>query len=711
MEVKKGTKAFWLFFYGQPFEDGVRTTLAVLLPALILSYFNLFLTGLTISLGAACVSLTDTPGPIIHRRNTMLFCLFFIFIVAAVTGFAQSSMLFMGIEVVFFTFFFSMYTVYGMRAAMVGNAALLTMVLTMDKPGEAGRVVVDSLLILCGGLWYMLMSLVAYKVRPYRTAQRALGESIRELSSFLSIKANFYNTETHLDEEYKKLLAQQIIVTEKQDNVRELLFKTRQIVEESTPEGRRLVLAFINTVDLFEDITAAYYNYHLLRQTYSHTGILNDIYRLAKELADELDKVGIAIYTNRSFYIQTNYENKLLDIKKKIDALKETSSATSHLVLKKMLVNIRKIILRNTDLMRYFSDTPEPIKESKAATHTLFVGHQSLDPKIFWNNFNYSSSVFRHALRVALACLVGYIIAKSFAKGYHSYWILMTVIFMLKPTFSLTKQRNTERIIGTLTGGFIGFVLLSLHPPEKLLFGIMVLLMIATYSLQRVKYLASIICMTPFILILFNFMGTGFVGLLQERIIDTIIGCFIAVLAGYLLFPDWESEQLTNHLQKTLEANTLYLQKIVEALEGKNIVLTDYKLTRKEAYINSANLSAAFQRMLSEPKSKQKNKNETHQFVVLNHILFSNLASVAASVINKPIRHSEQNLRTAKKTLSVLSECGQLLGLNMTHQVPHLHQEEEKFEQAEDLLLKDQLDFIHKLSLDIKKTIAAIVAA
>lgn len=712
--MRKQQKEFKLFFYGQPFEDGLRITIAILLPSLLLSYADLFELGLTISVGAACVSLTDTPGPIIHRKNTMLFCLVFIFAVAVVTGFARHSQLLMGIVVCVLSFFFSMFTVYGMRAAMVGNAALLTMVLTMDKPIEPLTVLEHSLFLAGGGFWYMVISLLAYRIRPYRMAQRSLGESIRELAQYLSIKADFYNVDTDLNEDYKKLLAQQIIVTEKQDSTREVLFKTRQIVEESTPEGRRLVLAFIHAVDLFEDVTASYYDYRLLRQQYGNSEILNSIYTLAKNIARDLDRTGIAIYANANYSIKHDYTESLSEIKKRIDAFKEISSGSSNLVLKKMLVNVRKIVQRVTDLQRYFYETPEKPKENKADTHTLFVGHQSLDPKIFSSNFTFSSSVFRHALRVCIACGFGFLIAKSFAKGHHSYWIIMTIIFMLKPSFSLTRQRNIERITGTLVGGIIGFVILSLHLPSKLLFGIMVVLMVATYSLQRIKYLVSIVCMTPFILILFNFLGLNFRGLLQERVLDTGIGCFIALLAGYLLFPDWESKQLKNFLQQMLKANTSYLEKLVEGLEGKNISVTEYKLLRKGVYINSANLSAAFERMLSEPASTQKNKNEIHQFVVLNHILFSNIAAMAASIFGKgKVEFPAKILRLANKSLSALNESLEILGEKdetLNHHMPQSKQESIEDTSPDTILLGEQLEFIHKISLDIKKTTAAIIS-
>ena len=711
--MKEQREEVKLFFFSQSLADGLRTTLAVLLPALISWYFNFFDLGMTVSLGALCASLVDAPGPIIHRRNTILFCLLFLFIVVFSTAYARLNIYWMGLEIVFFSFFFSMFTVYGLRAVMVGNAALLAMVLTMDRPIESSQVMWYSLLIVSGGVWYLLISLLAHHIRPYRTAQRALGESIRELSHYLSVKADFYDVRTDLSEDYTKLIAQQIVVSEKQDTVREILFKTRQIVNESTNVGRKLVLAFIDTVDLFENITASYYDYESLRNQYGTTGILERIHTIAKQLATELNKTGIAIFTNTPYIKKMDYDVILKELKTEIDNKQKESEKDTNLVLKKMLVNIRRIMQSHNDLLRYFDLNPSDGSKRSSNTHSLFVRHQSLDPKIFWSNLNFNSSAFRHALRVAIACITGFAISKLISYGYHSYWILMTIAFMLKPAYSLTRQRNIERVTGTLIGGLIGFVLLIIKLPNGILFGIMVLLMIATYSFQRIKYLVSVICMTPFLLILFHFLGSEFIGLLQERLIDTGIGCVIALLAGYLLFPSWEAEGLKTYLEEMLEANAAYLKKIVDGLSGNKISITQYKLARKEVYISSGNLSAAFQRMLSEPASKQKNKNEIHHFVVLNHTLFSNVASIAAVLLSKePTRHSEDIIRTARKAYHVLLDILQKLEVQLPENLIHTNTEVEVGKEAikVDDSMKEQLEFIYKLTVDIKKITAKIIS-
>src|SRR5207248_1050717 len=62
---------------------------------------------------------------------------------------------------------------------------------------------------------------------------------------------------------------------------------------------------------------------------------------------------------------------------------------------------------------------------------------------------------------------------------------------------------------------------------------------------------------------------------------------------------------------------------------------TLYKISRKNAFVALANLSDAFSCMMAEPKNKQKNIQQLHQFVVLNHMLTSHIATLSYYV--KPL--------------------------------------------------------------------------
>ena len=62
------------FFYSQYFSDGLRLAFGTVVPALVFSAFGDLRTGIIVSVGAMAVGLSDSPGPLHHRRNGMLFC-------------------------------------------------------------------------------------------------------------------------------------------------------------------------------------------------------------------------------------------------------------------------------------------------------------------------------------------------------------------------------------------------------------------------------------------------------------------------------------------------------------------------------------------------------------------------------------------------------------------------------------------------------------
>ena len=155
--------------------------------------------------------------------------------VAVITGFARMNVFTLGAEIVAFAFIFSMLTVYGNRAASIGTSCLLIMVLMMDRALAPSEVLGYSATILAGGVWYMLMSIAFFSIRPYRAAQQALGESLLEISKFLRLKANFYLPGIDIDENYHKVISQQIHVSHNQDSVRELLFKSCLLYTSPSP--------------------------------------------------------------------------------------------------------------------------------------------------------------------------------------------------------------------------------------------------------------------------------------------------------------------------------------------------------------------------------------------------------------------------------------------------------------------------------------------
>lgn len=702
------------FLSSQYFSNGLRTTLAILLPSLLGAQVGQLPTGMALSLGAMSVSVSDAPGPLLHRRNAMLVTVLLSGLVALTTGFARLNPYVLGGEIGLFSFFFSMFAVYGNRATSVGTAALLIMILILDRPLSAAGVVRESGLIVAGGFWYTAISLLATRLQPYRPAQQALGRCIHEMAKLVAIKADFYTPSTDLDANYRRLLAQQVAVSEQQDAVREILFKSRLFVTESTPTGRLLVLMFVDTVDLYEQVIALYYDYATIRERFGRSGVLNRIADLIRRLSVDLDHIGLVVQSPVPLPKPPDVTAALNRLRREIDALGGPAGHT--LVLRKVLVSLRNVSQRLATLHNHLAQPvqagpvqagPDGRPTSKSRPdYGQFVTHQQIEVKSFRENLTLDSSVFRHSARVAVAMLLGYVLTQVIPYSRYSYWVLLTISVILKPAFSLTKQRNTERIIGTLAGGLLGWFILTFVPDRTTQFICMVLFMIGTYSAQRINYIAMVICVTPFVLIVFNFLGQSYLGAAGERLFDTLLGGLIAVGAGYLLFPRWESEQLTEPMRAVLDANRRYVRLLLESLAGRRVRVTDYKLVRKDVYVTSANLAATFERMVSEPKRKQRPAKLIYEFVVLNHILSANVATItSARLAGEPKALPAPLLRPLKRALFALTESLRRLGDRPEpfDPEPAASQSDALDQPPDDPLLTEQISFIQQVSRDINK--------
>jgi uncharacterized membrane protein YccC len=302
-----------------------------------------------------------------------------------------------------------------------------------------------------------------------------------------------------------------------------------------------------------------------------------------------------------------------------------------------------------------------------------------------------------------ITCGAGFAVSKLFFHGHHSYWILMTIIIILKPAFSLTKKKNSDRLLGTIGGGIIGLLLLYLVHDKTVLFALIIFFMLGTYTFKTLNYIVMVIFLTPYVLILFHFLGLGALNVASERLMDTAIGSALAAMASYFLFPQWESRQLQTYMANVLKANIHYLKKLKELFCGNKISVLDYKLVRKELFVSTANLSAALHRMLSEPRNKQSHRKEIYEFVVLNHVLSSNVASLTGVMI-----HKENSFNVfvipVKSSINILEESLHKLDKNYLEE-NNLVPKKTSFiaNKTTDPQLKEQLEFIYKVSTDIGK--------
>ena len=186
-----------------------------------------------------------------------------------------------------------------------------------------------------------------------------------------------------------------------------------------------------------------------------------------------------------------------------------------------------------------------------------------------------------------------------------------------------------ERLLGTLTGAGAGFLLLYNVQAETVLFGTMIIAMVIGYSFLQIQYFVSVAAITVYVLLAFHFLHPAdFKVLATDRVIDTAIGSAISFTAALFFLPKWEQEQVHEYIHKLMEANLRYFSTAAKAFYDNAPEIVVYKIARKDSYVALANLSDAFQRLLSEPRNKIRQPELLHHLVVSNHMLSSHIATL-----------------------------------------------------------------------------------
>ena len=628
-------KRYLNFINGRYTAEGVRMAAGILFPSLLMFYNHQLAVGVTMSVGALCVSVSDTPGPVRHRLNGMLACCFLLFTMSVLVSYANDHPVLLGTLIVTAGFVLSMLTVFGNRSSAVGVAALFIMVLTLQSPLYGTDIWIHAGYTLAGAIWYTLYSLLLYRLRPFKFIQQVLADYVTEVGVFLRLRGSLYQKNPNYEAVQVALLQQQIKIETQQQTLSNLFLNTRTIVKESTNTGRVLVKAYIEVTALYSSVMTTFQEYVLLHKQFDSTNILEEYSHVIEALSDELADISLAIRSGIPAERNNVAAIRLQQASTAFDELRQnymSSKNVEHFVsLGRILKNIEDLSEKINRLF-VFSTNKVNLKKGNIneTDWSSSVPIQNIRPSIFYDNLNFKSNIFRHALRVSLALLLGFI-ATLFFNVNHGYWILLTIVVILKPTYAISKRRNTDRLIGTLIGIVIGLLLLYFIKNDPVLLVLMVLLMTGSFMFFRTNYFMSVLLMTPYLLIVFHFLFPGNLSqMMMERLIDTGIGSVIAFLASLFLVPAWEKTQIPSYMLQMLQRNASYYESVATPFTG--LAKEDgakILATRREVLIVLANLSDAFTRMLSEPKRYQEAAKTVHRFVSLNHTLTAHLATLS----------------------------------------------------------------------------------
>lgn len=634
------------FFLSEYFTDAFRITLSVLSPVFVLFGLGYPEAAITAGLGALNIGITECAGTAADKKISLLISVPLSFIISLVVAGSWSNPLLLAAVFSIIVFSGSMLTAYGLRFSILGISLIGQAIFSWGlKPENALEF---SLFVLTGSLWYYLVSYVYIKLWPLRSLKHAIAECLTATADFLDAKAPFYDNEMPLDICYKRLLSLHVRINDKQELVRNLLIRDRKAMSPDNIEGQRFIKIASCAIDLYDQITAIHYDYEFVREHFKVSGVLELVVQIIKLQVRELHKISDALDTNKRPHINKYLkQSQLLDAR--LQYIIDRESSSNAILLTKLKHNIRQIdeYIRsiNSGMCEYDSEVQ----------YSHFATVQDLSFAPIKKNLTLSSPIFRFALRLTIASLVGFGLSHLFNLGTYDYWLVLTILVVIRPSFNITQKRNKQRLIGSLAGIAGGFAILLLINQTNVQLAVAVVFLIGFLSFLRTNYLVAVIFITAMVVILLNIYSGQDSTIILERIYDTLLGCVIAFGSAYL-FPVWESRRLGFYVRQVLESNITYLERLYEEAIGTPSDVTSYKLSRKGVYTSLATLSSAFASMQSEPRRSLERESKVYHFQVLNMKLSSMITSLFSvfRLKDQGFHNSAEELSQIEATLNML---------------------------------------------------------
>ena len=580
----------------------------------------------------------------------------------------------LGFLAVFSTFFGFLWMAWGKRGGPIAIAMVLAMVLGMSITPQPGRVLEtaseSTLFFAIGAACYLVYAVAANAVLNWRYRVQFIADTVLSLAALMLEQARMVlpeaarhvglEDETVDGEAYGDNLADRNFGSfSRSDSAgqhmghllarhaafADQLQSARDIVLESprTPRRQRLAGMLMQMLEIRDHLLVCELDLENLRKVPEQAPMLLAQQAMLRALAIELVHLADSLLLARKPQPMANLNTLLLPIqaasKAPAQRLEEAlpdqldAAALSPQALSQELsARIVRIYDEVNRLIQLGRDEAEPDLAVVRASWQMFVSPTAWSWSPFKGLMSWDAPPLRHAIRAALAIALGYLVVQLLPWKAHAYWVLLTIVVVLRGSLAQTLERRSIRVLGTLLGCVAALVILSAHLPPLALILCLTLAQGISHGFALRRYL-------------FTAMGATVLGLVQahmlnsegstsfhmmERVVDTVIGTGIAWAFAYVL-PSWERSQLPALVQRVLKAQAAHVRTSlsVDQLQAvDNAPELAWRLARREAYDSLSALVLAVDRSLKEPRAVQPPLQALEQLQAHCYQLLGQMSSV-----------------------------------------------------------------------------------
>jgi uncharacterized membrane protein YccC len=581
------------YLFGQHILNGLAVATGVGVVTALMSACFGFTAAMVAGSGAICVSIGDQPNPLTVKAKTLPLA----WILATLASLAAAINVHLpwleGATVVVFGFVAGMLLGWGRWAIPLSILTMLSIVFTLGAPiADLAEAWQYEILFAAGGGGYLIVALAVTRLLDASGRRLAVGECLREFAGYLRAVAGFYDQDADPATVYVRVVEQQAALSDHLQTARTLVFCGRR-----SPVVLRLAAALIVLLDSLDAIVSSNADHAPSRLLAQHSPVAPRIAALARLLASDLERLALDLLAGQDHLSLPDRQVALAAIAEEAARLDESGE-----IDRRTLRATRMTRSRFAWVAAHLARLPAVLASDEAAEAILedvdldaFVQPQSLSLRTLGRNLRFSAPVFRHALRLGLSLGTGYALIALVPDLRHGNWILLTIAVILRASYSVTRQRRNDRLIGTAIGCAITGTLLWAAPAPVLL-AAMLLAVGTAHAFGRVQYRVTSTAAAVMAILSLHFLDPVEAPPVLARLLDTVIGTAIAYLFS-LILPRWEHQDGPQLVSGLLRSTARYADSCLQW----NVPQQSYRLARKNLIESLSALSESAARMKGEP--------------------------------------------------------------------------------------------------------------
>ncbi|MEN7547151.1 FUSC family membrane protein [Rapidithrix thailandica] len=625
------------FLRTEDFATAFRYALGMFLPFVIMRSLGQDSLAIELMLGASFVSGVDLPGSWKHKTRLMLtsnmLATVLTIVILLIIPYFPLLIGFLFIAIFCLAYFAS----YGHEQAILAFMGYLAIMIALSSNASfqtPEAILGHSFRIFCGGIWYLAYALILFKISGKRVITRRVAQCLLLTAQYFEQRIALYEGRDDTKDVMFKLATLQSELQEMHDVLRHLLLKEPGRLVKADSLQRKMLLVFIELVEMLETAIAAPIDYDFLNKYLSRYRELVVVQQVVQVLVSDMYQLGNALFKGRRYLENTEITQVLDLLEENLSLLHEKSKSDPDAEkVYQWLKQVQHYLLHQCEKLGIIQGILSGKLEKPGTYVDESSHHQFVNPNpVNWislsSNFNFESSFFRYAMRTAVVAVVGYSLAYLLQLT-NPYWVLLTVLVVMKPGYSVTRQRFFHRVLGTVIGALVAYLIHLAEPGAMVslfIFGVAIMLGFAFLSSN---YVIASAFFTIYVINLYSFLHRAVEPMLIYRVVDTLIGAVLCLLAVRYLWPFWEKQNLPYFLEQSVSANRAYLLLLQKQFIGqKRGKVTEYRLARKQVFTHMANLINSLQRMLTDPEKKKKQVADYYESVILNYAMMSTASTI-----------------------------------------------------------------------------------